>query len=64
MTFPDGRTVNVDGGGFIRLEDGKIVEAWNQWNFLDMLTDMGELPPGFLLQALAKGRGGRDGAPA
>ena len=64
LTFADGRTVNLDGGGFIRLENGKIVEAWNQWNYLDMLTDMGDLPPGFLLHALAKRRGGRDSAPA
>jgi hypothetical protein len=28
-------------------------------SFLDMLTEMGELPPGFLLQAIARGRGGR-----
>lgn len=36
-----GETVTVDATGFFRIEDGKIAEAWPQWDTLDMLQQLG-----------------------
>jgi hypothetical protein len=41
------------GGGIIRIEGGRFVEAWNEWNFLGLLTQMGAVPQDAMARALA-----------
>lgn len=66
LTLHDGRTCTIEGGGMVRIRDGQIVEAWNQWNFLDLLEQMGAVPSNALSQALSRAGaergGGRPGA--
>ena len=53
LTMPDGRAGTVEGGGIVRIRDGQIVEGWNQWSFLELMEQMGRVPSGSLMQALA-----------
>jgi predicted ester cyclase len=41
---PTGRPVNVTGIWIQRIAGGKIVESWNQWDTLGMLTQLGAVP--------------------
>ena len=43
MTF-QGKTVHLSGGAQCHIEDGKIVEAWNYWDFVGLMAGMGALP--------------------
>ncbi len=36
----DGCKGSLTGGGLVRIKAGKITEAWNQWDFLRMLTHL------------------------
>lgn len=38
-----GKTIILQGGCFIRVRDGQISEAWNTWDFLGVLTQLGVL---------------------
>lgn len=38
--------VTVTGIGIDRLENGKIVEAWNNWDTLGMMQQLGAVPAG------------------
>jgi predicted SnoaL-like aldol condensation-catalyzing enzyme len=42
------------GGGFIRIENERFVEAWNEWNFLNLLTEMGAIPADAMEVALVQ----------
>jgi len=48
--------VVLAGGCQARIEDGKIAECWNTWDFVTLLTQMGALPPDVLGRAFAGGR--------
>ena len=39
-----GKTGNISGGGFMRIEEGKIAEAWNAWDFIGFFAQTGALP--------------------
>ena len=39
-----GKTSTITGIGIDRFEDGKIVEAWNNWDTLGMLQQIGAIP--------------------
>jgi predicted ester cyclase len=39
------RQVKIEGLAIIRCEDGKIVEAWDQWDRLGLLTKIGAMVP-------------------
>jgi predicted ester cyclase len=41
---PTGRRVRVAGIVMARIEDGKIVEAWNNWDQLGLLRQIGAMP--------------------
>ncbi len=32
------------GGGFVRIRDGKMIDAWNQWDFLSLIESTGSIP--------------------
>lgn len=40
----DGSQVKITGTVFGRIEDGKIQEAYNHWDFLELWSQMGYLP--------------------
>jgi len=40
---PTNRAVNFTGMVILRVKDGKIVEAWNEFNFMKMYTQLGAL---------------------
>jgi steroid delta-isomerase-like uncharacterized protein len=42
---PSGKTVEADFIGIFRLEDGKIVEVWVEWDNLNVLTQLGHFRP-------------------
>ena len=42
---PTHRPVSITGMGHIRVKDGKIVEAWNEWDRLGMAMALGTLQP-------------------
>lgn len=42
------------GGGFVRIRDGKMIEAWNQWDFLSLIESAGAIPKSSFGDALAK----------
>ena len=44
----NGKPITLRGGGFTRLKDGKIIEAWNHVDFLELLEQMGAAPAGSL----------------
>ena len=39
-----GRTSTISGIGIDRVEDGKIVESWSNWDVLGMLQQIGAIP--------------------
>jgi steroid delta-isomerase-like uncharacterized protein len=39
------RTISVSGMSFVHLEDGKIVEAWNEWDRLGFAMTIGAVAP-------------------
>jgi steroid delta-isomerase-like uncharacterized protein len=39
-----GRSSTVTGIGIDRIEDGKIVEAWGNWDTLGMMQQLGVIP--------------------
>ena len=41
-----GNKTTVTGIGIDRFEDGKIVEAWNNWDTLGMMQQLGAVPAG------------------
>ena len=43
---PTGRDVVVSGQTLSRLEGGKIVEEWTNWDTLGMLQQIGAVPAG------------------
>jgi predicted ester cyclase len=49
-----GRTFTVTGGGMARVRNDKIVEAYNQWDFLGLLHQVEAVPADALMTALAK----------
>ena len=52
MTY-GGRPVVLTGGCQARVEDGRIAECWNTWDFLTLLVQMGALPADALPRAFA-----------
>lgn len=42
---PTGSDVEIGGITIVRLEDGKVVEEWNQGDMLGMLQQIGAVPP-------------------
>ena len=56
---PSGRVGKVQGMTLNRVEDGRIIEAWDNFDILGMLQQLGVIPSG------PPGGGGKpDGAPA
>lgn len=50
----DARTLSITGGGMLRFQGSQIVEAWDQWDFLSLLTALGDLPPDGLPTAMQR----------
>jgi predicted ester cyclase len=42
---PSGKRVDADFSGIFRFEDAKIAEIWVTWDNIDILTQLGHLPP-------------------
>jgi len=47
------RRFTMGGGGIAVIRDGRIVEAWNQWDFLGLVTQLGMIPEGTFERALS-----------
>jgi hypothetical protein len=47
-----GKTASFMGGGMCRVRNGKIIEAWNAWDFLSMLQQVGHVPADAMVKAL------------
>ena len=43
---PSGKKLEVPFLGILRVENGKIVEIWTEWDNLNALAQLGHLPPG------------------
>jgi steroid delta-isomerase-like uncharacterized protein len=41
---PTGKEIIVEGLNFTRVQDGKIVEEWSNWDTLGMLQQIGAIP--------------------
>jgi steroid delta-isomerase-like uncharacterized protein len=41
---PSGKRVHVEGMTIDRIEDGKFVETWDNWDALGMMQQMGAIP--------------------
>jgi steroid delta-isomerase-like uncharacterized protein len=39
-----GRTMQIDGMSIDRIEDGKIVETWDNWDTIGMMRQLGAIP--------------------
>ena len=48
-----GKRIVMRGGGIGHIKDGQITEAWNAWDFLGVLTQLGALPETALAEALS-----------
>jgi SnoaL-like polyketide cyclase len=48
-----GDPVEITGSVFIRIVDGKLIEAYNHWDFLNMFSQLGLLPSSTFDSALA-----------
>ncbi|MGD9508802.1 MAG: ester cyclase [Geminicoccaceae bacterium] len=59
-TSHDGREVAITGTIYGRFADGKILEAYNHFDFVGLFTQLGLLPPEVLVRCLA----GKPGCPA
>jgi steroid delta-isomerase-like uncharacterized protein len=42
---PSGKKIELPFIGLLRVEDGKIAEIWVEWDNLNLLTQLGHLPP-------------------
>ena len=42
---PTGQSLELTGMAMVRVEDGKIVEGWNEWNRMALATGLGLLVP-------------------
>jgi hypothetical protein len=49
----DGRNVAITGTIYGRIADGKILEAYNHFDFLGLFAQLGQLPPDLLARCLA-----------
>ncbi len=49
-----GKKLRLEGGCYSRIEEGKIVEAWNGWDFIGVLIELGVLSENCLGDALQK----------
>lgn len=38
---PTGKRVEISGISIARIEDGRIAEWWGQWNYLELLSELG-----------------------
>ncbi len=47
-----GRQLRLEGGSYNRIKDGKIVEAWNGWDFMGILLSLGVVTENCLANAL------------
>lgn len=52
-----GKPVVFDGAGFIRFRDGKIVEGWNYWDFLNLAIQTNVAAPTIMDEALRTAAG-------
>ena len=59
-TSHEGRKVAITGTIYGRIADGKILEAYNHFDFLGLFTQLGQLPPDVLARCLA----GKPGCPS
>ena len=41
---PSGKTVRISGMAFVRLKDGKVTEAWDEWDRLGFMQQLGLVP--------------------
>lgn len=57
-THRNGRRCEFQGGGFVRVRDGRLAESHNIWNFLEMLEQLELVPANTLANVFL------DGAPA
>ncbi len=48
----DGKVFEVAGGGMARLREGRMIEAWNQWDFLTLLGAMGHVKGTAFVEAM------------
>jgi hypothetical protein len=53
VTTHDGKQHAITGGAFVRFERGRIIEAWNQFDFLTLLNHTGQVPVEAFPNALA-----------
>jgi predicted ester cyclase len=54
FTKADGEEIKVAGGGMVGIQDGKIVEAWNVWDFMEMLAKLKTIQGTELMNTLAQ----------
>ncbi len=52
FTGKDGKRHQFTGGGMARLKDERYIEAWNVWDFLTLMTSMGDLAPSAFLDSV------------
>ena len=43
LTGHDRKVHELTGGGICRFKNGRFIEAWNQWDFLSLLTALGHV---------------------
>jgi len=48
-----GRTVSMQGGAMCRVVEGKMVEAYNTWDFLSLFEGLGLVPEDAMARGLA-----------
>jgi hypothetical protein len=48
------KKVHLEGQGFGTVANSKLVEAWNSWNFLDLIVQLGAVPEDMLPNTLLK----------
>jgi steroid delta-isomerase-like uncharacterized protein len=41
---PTNRRATIEGLGMARIANGRVVEAWNQWDNMGLLEQLGQLP--------------------
>ena len=49
-----GKAITIRGGGFGHIRDGKVAEAWNSFDFLGVLIQLGAVSETALVEALAE----------
>ena len=60
---PTNRRVTTEGMTEMRIANGKIVEAWEQWNAFGLMRDLGALPDAASRHAAPNGGGARTTSP-